>query len=71
MDCAQRNTLIAEFDTAARRFRDASATWDRSYEPGRGFAVADKERSEARIEYELARLLLEKHIQQHGCGVKN
>lgn len=71
MRCAQRDIFLSEFDMAARRFREACAAWDRHDESGVNFAAASRAREEARIDCELARLSLEKHTEDHRCGMAN
>jgi hypothetical protein len=73
MLCLERSRLLAQFNVAARDYRDATVRWQACTESAdlSSYREADAARQSAHIEYEIAQLELEKHTEPHGCEPKN
>jgi hypothetical protein len=70
MLCLERSRLLAHFNVAARDYRDATVCWQSCAESAdlSSYREAAAARQSAHIEYEIARLELEKHTGRHGCA---
>ena len=73
MACPERNRLLTQFAAAARVYNDATASWQAASETEDtdNYRRSEVARQDARIEFEVARLELDKHCDRHACDTKN
>jgi hypothetical protein len=73
MPCPERDRLLEQFAVVARVHKDAVTAWHAADESDdlRDYRALDAARQTTRIDYEIARLELEKHTERHRCSPKN
>ena len=73
MLCLERSRLLAQFAVAVRAYHEATFRWQTCAQSDdlSDYREADAAKQMAHIDYEIARLELEKHTVPHGCEPEN